>query len=76
MKFIEGDEKLFSAFPSMKLEENVYLMGDYYSTDYSNLKSYTHLEIKIDYFKVIKEALTRTNGWKSDAELATGNFLW
>lgn len=52
MKFLEGEE-MFSAFPSMIFNDNVYLMGDYYSSDYSELKSYTELEIKLDFFKVI-----------------------
>lgn len=75
MKFLEGEE-MFSAFPSMKFEDNVYVMGDYFSTDYSELKSYTELEIKIDFFKVTLEALKRTHSWKTEAEKATGTFVW
>ena len=52
MQFLEGDN-LFSAFPSMKFKDNVYVMGNYFSTDYTELKAYTELEIKIDFFKVI-----------------------
>lgn len=75
MKFLEGEE-MFSAFPSMMFDDNVYVMGDYFSTDYTELKAYTELEIKIDFFKVIEEALKRTHLWKSEAEKATGLFLW
>lgn len=67
---------MFAAFPSLTIDDNIYVMGDYFSTDYSNLKTYTELEIKIDYYKVIQEALKRTHNWKADVELATGSFAW
>ena len=60
----------------MKFNDNVYVMGNYFSTDYTELKAYTELEIKIDFFKVIQEALKRTHLWKSEAEKATGLFKW
>ena len=44
---------MFAAFPSLTIDDNIYVMGDYFSTDYSNLKTYTEIEIKIDYYKVI-----------------------
>lgn len=65
---------LFSVFPSVNIKDSVYLMGDYFSTDYSTLKSYTELEIKIDFYEVIKEALKRTVNWKTAVEQASGHF--
>lgn len=75
LKLGEGND-LFTVFPTLKVEDGVYLMGDYFSTDYSQLKAYTELEIKIDFYEVIKEALKRTHDWKTSAEDASGKFKW
>jgi len=50
----------------MSFNDGVYLMNDYYNTDYTQMKAYTELEIKIDFYKVIDEALTRTSNWKKN----------
>lgn len=38
-------------------------MGDYSSQNYSNMKAYTHLELKADFYEVEKQALNKTNFW-------------
>jgi hypothetical protein len=51
-------------------------MGDYFSTDYTKMKAYTVLEIKLDFYEVTKEALKRTHDWMTAAQRATGQFSW
>lgn len=40
------------------------------------MKAYTELEIKIDFFKVVEEALVRTSDWKKDIVKKGGRFEW
>jgi len=75
LKIKDGDDP-FSVFPQISFNDGVYLMNDYYNTDYSQMKAYTELEIKIDFFKVIDEALTRTSNWKKDVVSKGGRFEW
>jgi len=60
----------------MSFNDGVYLMNDYYNTDYTQMKAYTELEIKIDFYKVIDEALTRTSNWKKNVVKLGGRFEW
>jgi hypothetical protein len=46
----------FSVFPRLDITSDIYLMGDYYSTNYDQMKAYTNLKIKFDYYNVVKAA--------------------
>ena len=37
------DEDNYSVFPYIDITESVFLMGDYFSTDYTQMKAYTKL---------------------------------
>ena len=49
---ISDEDDLFSIFPKFTFDNYTYLMGDYFTMDYSQLKVYTELEIKIDFYEV------------------------
>lgn len=51
-------------------------MSNYFNDDFTHIKAYTNLEIKIDFFKVIEESLKRTVAWKKLAEKAKGQFKY
>jgi hypothetical protein len=37
------DEDNYSVFPYIDITDSVFLMGDYFSTDYTQMKAYTKL---------------------------------
>lgn len=37
------DEDNYSVFPYIDITDNVFLMGDYFNTDYNQMKAYTKI---------------------------------
>jgi hypothetical protein len=58
---ISEDADEYSIFPQLKIQDDIHLIGNYFSTDYSKLKSYTKLELKVDMLEVYLEAQKRIN---------------
>ena len=58
----EGEDD-YTIFPKMDILSDINIMGDYNSQNYSNMKAYTQLELKADFFEIEKQALNKTNFW-------------
>ena len=54
----EGDDE-YSMFPRLTITDDVYLLGNMFSTNYNNTKSFTKLELKVDLYEVYLEAQFR-----------------
>jgi hypothetical protein len=57
----EDDE--YSVFPSLKIKDDVHILGNYFSTNYDKVKSFTKLELKVDMLEVYLEAQARINAY-------------
>jgi hypothetical protein len=57
------DEDNYSVFPYLDITNNVFLMGDYFSTDYTQMKAYTKVQLKLDYYNVLAGALAAVQNW-------------
>jgi len=66
----EGDDE-YSMFPRLTITDDVFLLGNMFSTNYDNTKSFTKLELKVDLLEVYLEAQLRIdlfiNGDVADA---------
>jgi len=51
----EGDDE-YSMFPRLTITDDVFLLGNMFSTNYDNTKSFTKLELKVDLLEVYLEA--------------------
>ena len=49
----EGEDD-YTIFPQMDILSNISIMGDYHSQNYSNMKAYTQLELKADFYEIEK----------------------
>lgn len=49
----EGEDD-YTIFPKMDILADINIMGDYNSQNYSNMKAYTQLELKADFFEIEK----------------------
>ena len=43
---------LFSIFPRLDISDGIYMLGDYFNTDYSQPKAWTEFNIKVDWLEV------------------------
>ena len=60
---LEEGEDDYTIFPKMDILKDISIMGDYHSQNYSNMKAYTKLELKADFYEIQKQALNKTNFW-------------
>ena len=58
---IDDDLEDYSIFPSLKIQDDVHVLGNYFGTNYEKPKSYTKLELKVDMLEVYLEAQKRVN---------------
>lgn len=60
---LEEGEDDYTIFPKMDILKDISIMGDYHSQNYSNMKAYTKLELKADFYEIQKQALNKTDFW-------------
>jgi hypothetical protein len=53
---ISSEDDEYSVFPSLKIKDDVHILGNYFSTNYNKVKSYTKLELKVDMLEVYRAA--------------------
>lgn len=50
--YIPDGEDNYSVFPRLDITDSIMMLGDYYSTDYSQPKAWSEFSIKIDWLEV------------------------
>lgn len=56
---ISDDEDEYSIFPVLQIQNDIKLLGNYFSTNYKNVKSFTKIELKADLLEIYLEAQLR-----------------
>ena len=70
---MDGDN--YSVFPYIDITDSVFLMGDYFNTDYTQMKAYTKLQLKLDYYNVLAGALDAVQVWTKYQSTAGGTVV-
>lgn len=56
---IMDDSDPWQVFPKLNIADHIWILGDYFDSDYSKIKSSTKFEIKADFYKIQMDAWTR-----------------
>ena len=54
------DSDPWGVFPHINIADQINIIGDYFDTDYSKMKSSTKFEIKADFYKIQMDAWEST----------------
>ena len=58
---VGDDSQDYSIFPSLKITDDVHVLGSFFSTNFEKARSFTKLELKVDMLEVYVEAQKRVN---------------
>jgi hypothetical protein len=53
---ISDEDDEYSIFPVLQIQDDIKLLGNYFSTNYKNVKSFTKIELKADLLEIYLEA--------------------
>lgn len=56
-----SEEDDYSIFPKLNIKDGIHVLGNYFSTNYDKVKSFSKLELKVDMLEVYLEAQLRIN---------------